>query len=95
MLRWLGFGPNDAANIIPDTPPAEIRILSTIVNPQGDVVITWSAEAGVIYRVQYKDALDAAWNNLENVTAAGSTASALDPLSTAPAQRFYRVQLNP
>ncbi|MSU59917.1 MAG: hypothetical protein EXS35_17410 [Pedosphaera sp.] len=53
--------------------------------------LTWSAIPGATYRVQFKDALDAAgWTDLvPDVTAGGATANKSDPLG--PAQRFYRV----
>ena len=81
------------ANVIPGNPPSEIRILSAAVNGDGDIVITWSAESGKTYRVQYKDDLDApAWTDLGDVPANGPLASAADVIGAA-SQRFYRIQL--
>jgi hypothetical protein len=82
-----------AANVVPFTPPADIEILNAGFNGSGDFVITWSAEPGISYRIQFKDNLSAAgWQDLSNVEAVSSTASVTDPLPTSPAQRFYRVQ---
>ena len=78
--------------MIPFTPPGDIEILSAAFNGTGQFVITWSAEPGISYRVQFKDALDAAWQNLSNVEAVGATASVTDSLATSPPQRFYRIQ---
>ncbi len=82
-----------AANVVPFTPPADIEILNAAFNGNGDFVITWSAEPGISYRIQYKDNLSAGgWQDLSNVEAAGSTASVTDLLPTSPLQRFYRIQ---
>ena len=54
------------------------------------VTISWTAIAGVTYRLQYKDAVDDSWNDLTpDVTATGSIASSTDPISATT--RFYRV----
>jgi hypothetical protein len=83
-----------APNVIP-TGPAEIRIMGTSIAANGDLVITWSAEAGRTYRVQCKDDLNSiGWTDLADVIAAGPVASQTIPRSAAP-QRFYRIQLAP
>ncbi|HMJ64165.1 MAG TPA: lamin tail domain-containing protein, partial [Candidatus Binatia bacterium] len=82
-----------AGNVIPNPPPAEIRITQAFIDPAGDMVMTWSAEAGRTYRVQFKDDLNAAWSNLANVTAVGSSASRTNTITATPLQRFYRIQL--
>jgi hypothetical protein len=82
--------------VIPFTPPGDIEILNAGFNGSGDFVITWSAEPGISYRIQFKDNLSAAgWQDLSNVEAVSSTASVTDPLPTSPAQRFYRIQRLP
>ncbi|MCI0746497.1 MAG: lamin tail domain-containing protein [Verrucomicrobia subdivision 3 bacterium] len=82
-----------AANIIPVIPPADIEIVETKINPQGNLVISWSAEPGITYRVQFTESLDTlAWMSLPNVTAAGSVAATTNTFSVPPLQRFYRVQ---
>ena len=82
-----------AANVVPFTPPGDIEILSAGFNGSGDFVITWSAESGVSYRIQFKDALDQSpWQDLSSVEAVSSTATVTDPLATSPTQRFYRIQ---
>jgi hypothetical protein len=82
-----------AANVIPNIPPPEVQIVSTTVNGDGDVVITWSAENARTYRVQYKDDLNAsAWSDLSDITASSPVASTTEVIGTA-SQRFYRIQL--
>jgi len=81
-----------AANVIPNTPPPEVQIVSTPANGDGDIVISWSAENARTYRVQYKDDLNAsAWSHLSDVTASRPVAS-IDVI-VAGSQRFYRIQL--
>jgi hypothetical protein len=82
-----------AANMIPNQPPVEIRIVTASIAPNSDLVITWSAEAGKTYRIQCKDDLNApGWTDLTDVLAAGPLASHSIPRGAAP-QRFYRIQL--
>ena len=77
-------------NVIP-TAPGEIRIVGTGVAGNGDVTIAWTSEPGVIYRVQFKNALDAAtWSDLRDITATGSLTSIIDVVAGVP-QRFYRI----
>jgi uncharacterized repeat protein (TIGR03803 family) len=58
--------------------------------------LTWSAEAGGMYQVQYNSDLSSSlWINLSNAaTATGATLSALDFVTNGP-ERFYRVVLLP
>jgi uncharacterized repeat protein (TIGR03803 family) len=58
--------------------------------------LTWSAEAGSKYQLQYNSDLSSGnWINLGSpVTATGATFSATDPLANNP-RRFYRVVLLP
>ncbi|MBL9167603.1 MAG: lamin tail domain-containing protein [Verrucomicrobiales bacterium] len=80
-----------AANVISDTPPVAPRILSAGVTAQGTFQISWSAEVGKQYRVQYRDALaGGSWIDLPTVQATETTASTLLPVEQQP-QRFYRV----
>ena len=82
-----------APNVIPNQPPAEIRIVAASLAPNGDLLITWSAEAGKTYRLQFKDDLNApGWTDLTDILAAGPQASHSIPRGAAP-QRFYRIQL--
>lgn len=81
-----------SANQVPSV-GGEIRILSTTLAPNGDLTLTWSAEAGRIYRVQVKDDLNApGWTDHGDVTATGSEASSTIVRGNVP-HRFYRVQL--
>lgn len=57
--------------------------------------LTWSASAGLRYRVQFKTNLtDVSWQTLAgDVTATNTTAVKLDALPAGTPQRFYRVLL--
>lgn len=82
-----------APNVIPSQPPAEIRIVIASIAPNGNLVITWTAEAGKTYRIQFNDDLNApGWTDLTDVLAAGPLASHSIPRGAAP-KRFYRIQL--
>jgi hypothetical protein len=71
----------------------EIRIVETSVALNGDLLITWSAEAGRTYGVQFKDDLNASvWTDLAEVIATGPFASSTNNIN-APPQRFYRIRL--
>jgi hypothetical protein len=74
-------------------PSPSIQSLSV---SNGLATIIWSAVSGQTYRLQYKDDLsDAGWHErLPDITAAGSTASAADPIGALP-RRFYRILLVP
>jgi hypothetical protein len=80
-------------NVIPANPPAEIRILSTGFNADGDLLVTWSSEAGKPYRVQFKEDLNQpAWSDLEDLIAVGPQVAVTDVVDGV-SQRFYRIQL--
>jgi hypothetical protein len=59
------------------------------------VSVTWEAEVGRSYRLQYKDDLgETNWQDvLPDIVASGSTATATDPLAGG-VSRFYRVRLS-
>jgi hypothetical protein len=80
-----------AANVGPDEPPLWLGKLA--FTTEGQVVISWSAQPGRTYRVQYKDNLaDAEWTNLDgDVEAHDTVASKTDAQAAAMPQRFYRV----
>lgn len=65
-----------------------------VVNPAaGTVTLTWTASAGLVYRVQYQTNLsDTVWQTLgTDVTATNTSAVKIDGALTS--QRFYRVML--
>lgn len=68
--------------------------LTSVTKTNGAFRFAWSANAGKIYRVQWKQQLDAAaWTDLTTLTATGTSASFSETASQT--QRFYRViQLN-
>ena len=74
-------------------PPSLLR---PQVNPSNNsVTLTWTASAGLTYRVQYKNNLsDALWQSLgSDVTATNTTASKADASLDSASQRFYRILL--
>jgi hypothetical protein len=73
-------------------PPPEV---TDIAVSGGNVTLTFTAQPGLRYRVQFKDDLGApAWSDLPgDVTAVGTSASKSDPSPSA--QRFYRVLMSP
>jgi hypothetical protein len=74
-----------------NTPPS----ISNISVAGGNVMLTWTAIAGKVYRVQTKTDLLAAWVDLAgDVTAAGSSATKVDSSGLAT-KRFYQVILLP
>ena len=57
-----------------------------------NVTLSWSAITGKNYLLQSKTNLnDAVWAMVTNVTASGSSASAIDPLGST--EKYYRVQV--
>ena len=74
-------------------PPPALR--PAVVNSaSGSVTLTWSASAGLTYRVEYKTNLtDAIWQTLSpDITATNTTVVKTDSSDTAP-RRFYRIRL--
>ncbi len=76
------------------TPPPEVSILEVEYNG-GGLTLTWAAQAGRTYRVQYKsDLASPDWIDLPgDINASVETASKTDPATEGDAQRFYRVVL--
>jgi hypothetical protein len=62
----------------------------------GTLSLTWSAEAGGMYQLQYNSNLSSSnWINLGSLfTATGATLNTTDSVTNGP-QRFYRVVLLP
>jgi hypothetical protein len=74
-----------------------VHLNSIVFSAPNLVTLTWQAEPGRIYRVQYKNDLgEAEWTSLPgDVEALGATASKADATVNGVAQRFYRVLLFP
>ena len=72
-------------------------LTSIVFTGANAVTLTWQSQAGRLYRVQYKDALeDAEWSNLAgDVEALHTTASKTDSTVSGVLQRFYRILLFP
>jgi Tol biopolymer transport system component len=82
-----GTDPTNAASVL--------RVLTLTSVGTGQTTLLWSAMAGRVYRVQFKDDLSGpGWTELgAEVTAEGTQATAVDPGADTPAQRYYRVVL--
>jgi len=82
-------------NLVPMNPPAEIQIVQTTISEGRYFALSWSAEPGCIYRVQYRADVDARnWTDLSgDVFAQRNLASKADPAVVAGDARFYRVIL--
>ncbi len=83
----LAFGsdPNSAASM--PSVPGTVRDAGT-----GNVTLSWTAQNGRSYAVQYRDDLLAGvWQTLATVTAAGSSANYVDTTATVSEHRFYRI----
>lgn len=100
--RWPNGGPAPFIFMATPTPraanqlPAAQPILVTpTVGPGSTVTLTWSAQAGGLYRVEYQDNLGTGtWTPLAgDVSASGTTAAKVDQNNGT--QRFYRVRLVP
>jgi hypothetical protein len=82
-------------NILIIAPP-DVVIQEVLYGPAG-LSLTWSAEPGQVFRVQFKDDLGApVWTDLPgDVVALGNTASQVDAQALSRPQRFYRILLLP
>lgn len=82
-----------APNFVPTNPPPEVRIIETAASPGVFFALSWEAEPGKAYRVQYKDDLvTSLWNSLPgDVFADGIIASKGHTTSSGSSHRFYRV----
>jgi hypothetical protein len=80
------------ASVTTASPP----LIHSVAFSRGGAQLTWGSVSGRIYRLEYKASLrDTDWTALSpNVTATGTTASAMDKTTNA-SQRFYRVVLLP
>jgi Tol biopolymer transport system component len=72
-----------------------LRVLTLTSLGSGGKTILWTATPGRTYQVQFKTSVDdAQWSGLPDlVTAAGTTASAVDTMGNGDSHRFYRVTL--
>ena len=78
-------------NSLTESPPTVPKILTASVTAGGDFQISWSAEKGKQYRLQYRDQLgDGTWIDLPIVEANGPIASTTTLPANLP-QRFYRI----
>jgi len=85
--------PTPAAPNVYVVTTSDIVIQSVAHTPTG-LMLSWSAQAGVTYQVQYKDSLDDPnWTDLPggSVQATGDTATFTDTTALAQPRRFYQV----
>jgi hypothetical protein len=69
------------------TPP----VIQSVTQANGEIILTWSAVAGLTYQVQYStDLTQGIWTNLTTVTLDTPVGTASDPVVPATS-RFYRV----
>ena len=82
------------ANLLNTILAANPFSLTSVTKTNGSFRFSWSANEGKIFRVQWKQQLNAVtWTDLTNITATGTTVSFTE--SAGQQQRFYRViQLN-
>jgi uncharacterized repeat protein (TIGR03803 family) len=70
--------------------------IATITQSNGIITLTWSANAGQTYQLQYTTGLSSpAWINLGNAITATNNAVITTDVIGANTQRFYRVMLSP
>jgi len=83
-----------SSNVLPE---GTVHLSSIAFTGPNTITLTWQAEPGRIYRVQYKnDLADAEWTNLAgDVEALAQTASKTDSTVNGVTQRFYRIILFP
>ncbi len=85
------FGMNENNGVIAfliQPPVTAFKILNTVV-ANGQITLTWAAEAGVTYQVKYSASLSGPWGNVGSpVTASGPTATYTEAASGGG---FYRI----
>ena len=74
-------------------PPVLVPVITEFGFDEGDGAdLSWEAEAGINYRVEYKESLgDASWQVLETITAGGDSVQFTDAAAAGKPQGFYRV----
>jgi hypothetical protein len=84
--------------LTPATPGASNQLapppqfVSVGLNAQGQPLFTWKTTPGILYLVEYKNALGAvSWTALGSVQATGDTTAFTDTTAGSVTQRFYRV----
>jgi hypothetical protein len=76
---------------VSNTPP----LIQAISISGGNVILTWSAVSGDMYKAQYRTNIVGTWIDITpNVTASGSTASITNAIGNSP-QEFFRIVLLP
>ncbi|HXT41180.1 MAG TPA: lamin tail domain-containing protein [Candidatus Angelobacter sp.] len=69
----------------------ELRVTTITVSANNVVTLNWNSQAGLTYRVEYKDDLGQTnWNSLGDFNASGASTSATNAIA-GTLQRFYRI----
>ncbi|MHB1307689.1 MAG: lamin tail domain-containing protein [Limisphaerales bacterium] len=85
-----------AANPLPPTVQAELRLLGLEVDAAGGVTLRWSSLPGRRYRIRHRPEVTAAGSEtIGEVTAEGSIATWREASTPASEQRYYQVILIP
>jgi hypothetical protein len=87
-------GPNQQFRGVRFGPSNPRPVLSSVLPGAGStsVSVSWSSVSGTVYRLEYKDDLNAvSWTPLSTNTATSGTTTVIDTSSPAPVKRFYRV----
>jgi hypothetical protein len=80
-----------AANILGAGPPP-VQMFPAVRLAGGDLILSWSAEVGVTYAVEFTDNLGLpGWTESARVVASGAVASSTSTFSGSQ-HRFYRVR---
>jgi Tol biopolymer transport system component len=95
-----GDGLTDRQEYLAGTDPTNkgsvLQVVTITPVSGGPVTLLWSAVPGKNYKIQYKNDVNYPWTELPDaITAASTTASALDATAAQVARRFYRVVLVP
>jgi hypothetical protein len=94
-----GDGASDLSEYLTGTNPlAPSSVLSSSImqrDEQGNLIVSWAAQPGKTYQVQYRDDLRRpGWTNLGMpITATSATGSAIDRPPASITNRYYRVMV--
>ena len=95
-----GDGLSDFAEYRAGTNPSSdtsvLRVITISVLSTGERTLLWSAATDKAYRVQYKDSLETAWQDLSaEISVNGAQGFAIDTTVPVSGNRFYRVVVLP
>jgi hypothetical protein len=90
---------DDGVSPLSATNSFQVMVRSAVVprltashSPNGTILLAWSAQSSVRYRVEYKDSLaEPLWKLLSEVTANSTACSVTDPNPLLRPERYYRL----